>query len=74
MFRAKRLLAKVHDDGTIMIISNPLKVTWEKPHRHPSWQRMDSLAAYAICTMPTADESNHLAAGTTHPHCSTSAT
>jgi len=38
---------------------------------HPSWQRMHSPTSCAtICTMPSADESNHSAAGTLHPHCS----
>ena len=43
------------------------KVIWEEPRRHPSWQRMDSPAACASCAVPTADESNHSAAGTLHP-------
>jgi len=32
------------------------KVIWEEPRRHPSWQRMDSSAAYASCAVATADE------------------
>jgi len=34
---------------------------------------MNSLAACTSCAMPTADEENHPAAGTTHPHCHASA-
>jgi len=44
------------------------KVILEEPHRQPSRERMDSPAACASCAMPTADESNHSAAGTLHPH------
>ena len=45
------------------------KVIWGEPRRHPSRQRMDSPAACAIiCAMLTAEESNHSAAGTLHPH------
>jgi len=44
------------------------EVIWEEPRRHHSRQRMDSPAACAKCAMPTADESNHAAAGTLHPH------
>ena len=51
------------------------EVTWEEPRRHPLRQRMDSPASCATsCAMPTTDESNHSAAGTTHPQCSASAT
>jgi len=32
---------------------------------------MDSCAACSSCAMPTADESNHSAAGMPHPYCST---
>jgi len=53
---------------TRMLITSVPKVTWEEPRRHPSRQRMDSLTACASCTMPTADESNHSAAGTLHPN------
>jgi len=39
--------------------------------RHPSQQRMHSSSLCATsCAMLTADESNHLAAGTLHLHCS----
>ena len=37
--------------------------------RYPSRQRMDSPASCATnCAVPTADESNHSAVGTQHPH------
>jgi len=48
----------------LSLTRNP-KVIRKQPRRHPSWQRMDSPAA---CAMPTADESNHSAAGTLHQH------
>jgi len=52
-----------------IIITSPPKVTWEEPRRHSSRQRMNSAAVCAtICAMSTADESNHSAAGTLHPH------
>ena len=36
----------------------------------PLMQRMDSpTACVTNCTMPTADKSNHSAAGMLHPHC-----
>jgi len=45
-------------------------VIWKETRRHFSRQRMDSPAACAtIRAMPTADKSNHSAAGTLHPHC-----
>jgi len=37
-------------------------------HLHLSRQRMDSPAVCASCAMPTADESNHSAAGRLYPH------
>ena len=40
----------------------------------PDAQGMDSPAACASCAMPTADEYNHSAAGTTHLHRTASAT
>ena len=51
-----------------MIITSPPKVIWEDLHRHPSWQRMDSLAACTSYAMPTADKFSHSATGTLHPH------
>ena len=44
------------------------QVIWEEPRRLPPRQIMDSPAVCASCAMPTADESNHSAAGTLHPH------
>jgi len=40
----------------------------EELRRHPSWQRVDSPTACASCAMPTADEFNHSATGTSTPH------
>jgi len=36
--------------------------------RHPSQHRMDLPTAGSSCTMPTADKSNHSAAGTPYRH------
>jgi len=46
------------------------KVIWEEPRRHLSRQRMDSPAACTSYTLPTANETNHSAAGMLHPHLS----
>jgi len=50
------------------------KVIWEELRRHSSLQKMDSPTVCASCAVPTADKSNHLAEGTTHPHRRSSAT
>ena len=43
--------------------------SFEKSALLPSWQRMDWPALCATsCTIPTADETNHSATGTLHPH------
>jgi len=40
-----------------------------RERRYPSRQRMDSPTSCAIsCAIPIADESNHSATGTLHPH------
>jgi len=60
--------SKIKTASWVITATSPPKVAWKEPRRHPSRQRMDSPAAWTSCTMPTADESNHWAAGALHPH------
>ena len=52
---------------TIIITSSPPK-SFGKSASPPSWQRMHSSAACAICSMPTANQSNHYATSKPHRH------
>jgi len=55
---------------TMMITRSPPKVIWEEyvaiPHGRECSRLLRTCAA--SCAVPTADESNHSAAGTLHPH------
>jgi len=53
----------------LMVITSPLQNHMGRAHRHSSWQRMHSSASCATsCTLLTANESNHSAAGMLRPH------
>jgi len=50
-------------------LTSPPQSHLGRTRRYPSRQRLDLLASCATsCVIPTADESNHSATGTLHPH------
>jgi len=60
----------VKNRGTELALTRNPEVIWEEPRRRPSRREWTHLLRVhdTSCAMPTADESNHSAAGTLHPH------